>query len=79
MDRAADPTDKELFVPCIDRVAYQEREFELVFKDCELNAVPSSSCLQVFHESYFSRFSRDVTKIKTTKLLILLIFYFKEV
>ena len=79
MDPAADPTDKELFEPYIDRVAYQKKEFELVFKDCELNAVPSSSCLQVVWGIRFGRFSRDVTKIKTTKLLILLIFYLKEV
>ena len=41
MDPAADPTDKEFFEPYIDRVANQEREFDLVFKDCELGAVPS--------------------------------------
>ena len=64
MDQAADPTDKELFVPCIDWVAYQEREFELVFKDCELNAVPSSSCLQVFHESYSAGFHVTSLKLK---------------
>ena len=64
MDPAADPTDKELFEPYIDRVAYQEREFELVFKDSELNAVPSSSCLQVFHESYSAGFHVTSLKLK---------------
>ena len=41
VDLAADPTDKEFFEPYIDRVASQEREFDLVFKDRELGAVPS--------------------------------------
>ena len=41
MDPAADPTDKECFEPSIDRVANQGREFDPVFKDCELGAVPS--------------------------------------
>jgi len=41
VDPAADRTDKETFEPCVDPAANREREFELVFKVCELAAVPS--------------------------------------
>ena len=54
MDLATVPTDKELFEPYIDQVANQEREFDLVFKDCELGAVPSRFFLQVFREAYWA-------------------------